>query len=189
MSVARIASRYAKSLLDLAGEQNKLDKVLEDVQSFQEVSKNRDFYLLLKSPVVNGDKKKDIVKALFEGKYDELTMAFLNILINKGRENYLPDVATEFISQYKRLKQVSTVKVTSAGPLTDATKAAIQKKLVESGVTNSNVEMIEQVDPALIGGFILEFDDKIYDASVAHKLEGLKKDFEGNLYISQIMAR
>ena len=189
MSVTRIASRYAKSLIDLAVEQNKLDKILEDVQSFQEVSKNRDFYLLMKSPIVNGDKKKEVVKSLFGGKYDELTLAFLNILISKGREAYLPEVAFEFIEQYKKLKHISTVFVTTASPISDDVKKALHKKLAESDITDEHIEIITQVDPELIGGFVLEFGDKIYDASVAQKLRDLKKEFEDNLYISQIMAR
>ena len=98
----------------MAREQNKLDRVLEDVKSFQTASKNRDFYLLLKSPIVNARKKLSILDALFLDKYDETTMAFLRILVNKGREPYLPEVAEEFIAQYKKIKHISTVKVTTA---------------------------------------------------------------------------
>ena len=188
MSVTRIASRYAKSLIDLAVDGNKLDRVLEDVHSFQEVLKHRDFYLLMKSPIVNNSKKKEIVKELFEGKYDELTMAFLNILISKNREVYLPEIADEFISQYRRIKHISKVKLTTASKLSDKAFEAIKKRLIESSVTDENVEITTKVDPDLVGGFILEFDDKIYNASIRHKLDQLKKEFAENLYISQIIA-
>lgn len=188
MSVARIASRYAKSLIDLAIEGNKLDRVLEDVHSFKEVLKHRDFHLLMKNPVVNNSKKKQIVNQLFEGKYDELTMAFLNILISKNRESYLPEIADEFILQYRKIQHISKVILTTANPVSDATLKTIQEKLVKCEVTDDNVEIISKVDPDLVGGFILEFDDKIYDASVKHKLDQLKKEFAENLYISQIIA-
>ena len=128
MSVTRIASRYAKSLIDLSVEQNKLERILEDVQSFKEVSKNRDFYLLIKSPIVNASKKEDIINSLFEGKYDELTMAFLRILVNKGREAYLPEIADEFVNQYKEIKHISTVKLTTAAPLGAETVSRIKQK-------------------------------------------------------------
>ena len=68
MSSYRIASRYAKSLIDLATEQGKLDKVVEDMTYFAEVSKLRDVAVLLKSPIIKADKKGKVLKAVFGGK-------------------------------------------------------------------------------------------------------------------------
>jgi F-type H+-transporting ATPase subunit delta len=76
MSVIRIASRYAKSLIDLAVEQDKLERVLEDVKTFQKAVSNREFYLLLKSPIINATKKQQIFKALFGDKFDENDQRF-----------------------------------------------------------------------------------------------------------------
>ena len=188
MSAIRIASRYAQSLLELAMEQSKLDRVVEDVKSLKEVLQNRDFYLLMKSPIINGGKKKDIVKEAFGGKYDELTVGFMNILINKNRESYLPEIVNSFIDQYQKIQKISKVKITTAGPLSAENLEAIKSKLLASGVTDSNLDVTTEEDPELVGGFIMEFDDKIYDASLKHKLESLKKEFEENLYISQIIA-
>lgn len=61
----------------------------------------------------------------------------------------------------------------------------LKKKLLESGVTTENLEVETRVNPDLIGGFILEFDQKRYDASVAHKLEELKSSFSKNLYVKE----
>ena len=188
MSVQRIASRYAKSLIDLAQEQGKLERILEDVNSFREVAKHRDFALMLKSPVINSDKKEKIFVQLFGGKYDEMTMAFLRILLRKGREAQLADIANEYILQYKVIKHISTVKLVTAVKLSDETVKTIHGKLVASTATDKNVELITEVDPGLIGGFVIEFEDRLYDASVSHKLDLMKKDFKDNLYISQIMA-
>ncbi len=186
MSVQRIAGRYAKSLIELAQEQGSLDTVIEDLQSFKQVTANRDFLLLLKSPIVNASKKLAIVDSLFAGKYNELTLAFFRILINKGREEYLPEIANEFIRQYKRIKHISTVKVTTASPLSEGMLEILRKKLEDMKETDDHVEVITTVDPSLLGGFVLEFDDKIYDASAAQKLEELKREFQGNVYISQV---
>lgn len=188
MSVQRIASRYAKSLIDLSQEQGKLERTLEDVKSFKKVTENRDFYLLLKSPVVSASKKLSILDALFKGKYDELTNSFLRILVTKGREMYLPEIADEFIAQYKKLKHISTVKVRTATPLSEATLNEIMAKLKASSATDEEIELIAFVDPNLIGGIVLEFEDKIYDASIAHRLDKMHREFGDNLYISQIMA-
>ncbi|PHN03578.1 ATP synthase F1 subunit delta [Flavilitoribacter nigricans] len=188
MSVQRIASRYAKSLIELSQEQGKLEQTLEDVRSFKKATENRDFYLLLKSPVVSTSKKLSILDAIFQGKYDELTMAFLRILVNKGREMYLPEIADEFIDQYKKLKHISTVTVRTATPLSEATLEQILAKLKASKATDDEIELIAVIDPSLIGGIVLEFDDQIYDASIAHKLDKMHREFGDNLYISKIVA-
>ena len=186
MSVTRIASRYAKSLLDLAQEQNKLDRVLGDVEAFKKATEQRDFFLLLKSPIVNPDKKATILKEIFSGKFDELTMAFINIVLRKGREGYLPDIVEEFLSQYRALKNISTVKLTTAKEISEASLNAIRQQLKSSSATEANIEIETAVDPSLIGGFVIEFDDKLYDASVAHKLGQLKKQFSGNQYVNNL---
>ena len=125
---------------------------------------------------------------LFDGKFDELTLAFLDILLKKGREAILPEIAKDFLVQYKAIKHISTVTLTTAAALGKDAVEAIRQKLVASNVTDDNVEIVTKVDENLIGGFVLEFDDKLYDASVKHKLDILSKDFKDNLYISQIMA-
>ena len=178
MSVSRIAGRYAKSLLDLAVEQGKLDTILGDVQSFKEATNNRDLFLMLKSPIINTDKKRSVVNAIFGDRLDQLTSAFVNIILTKGREEYLPEICDEFVNQYRGLKNITSATVTSAVALNDATLAKIKSKIM-SEMTNGagEVEVITKVDPALIGGFVIEVGDKLYDASVAHKLGKLRKEF------------
>ena len=188
MSVTRIASRYAKSLIDLAQEQNKLERVKEDVESFLEVTKVRDFYMFIKSPIVNPSKKKSVLHQLFDGKYDPMTTTFLDILLRKGRERYLPEIAREFLAQYKIIKHISTVKLTTAVAVSDQTVEIIRKQLEESNITDDNVEIMTEVDPEIKGGFKLEIDDKLVDASIAYRIERLRKEFDKNLYISQIIA-
>ena len=186
MSVIRIASRYAKSLLDLAKEQGKLDRVLTDVKTLQSAASNRDLYLMLKSPIINGGKKKQIIDALFADKFDILTMSFMNIVVNKGREDALPEIANEFVTQYKKLNQISTAKVTSAQPLSEAALEKIKAKLLSSNLTSNDVDIVTAVDPSLLGGFVIEIGDKLYDSSVAHKLNKLRKEFTGNAYKSSM---
>lgn len=185
MSVIRIATRYAKSLIDLAQEQNKLDRILEDIESFQEATNNRDFYLLLKSPIINTDKKLEIFRILFDESFDELTMAFMDIILKKGREQQLPEIAAEFIAQYKEINHIQTVKLTTAQSLSEEVVERIKSKLEDSKVTDDHIEIVTAVDPELIGGFVLEFDNRLYDASVAHKLDQLKKDFSKNDFLKK----
>ncbi len=73
--------------------------------------------------------------------------------------------------------------VITAAEMSDAVLADLKKKLLESEVTSDNLEILTKVDPNLIGGFVLEFDNKRYDASISHKLEELRSAFSKNLYI------
>lgn len=190
MSATKIASRYAKSLIQLAQEQDKLERIREDVESFHGLLKSsRDFYVFLKSPVIQASKKKMILQKLFTGKYDVLTVKFLEILTQKQREFYLPEIAKQFMVQYRNLRHISTAVVTVAKELSEANQKALKEKLEASGVAYENVEIVVKKDPDLMGGFILEFGDFVYDASVAHKLDSLKKQFRGNLYESKVSAR
>lgn len=185
MSVTRIATRYAKSLIDLAIEQGKLEQVSADMNTLGTAAKNRDLYLFLKSPIIHADKKNAALEVIFKGKLDGLTMSYLTLLVNKGREAYVPEIAEEFAEQYKTLKKITSVTVTTAAPLSDAVLAELKKKLLASGVTSENLDIETKVDPELIGGFVLEFDHKRYDASVAHKLDELRATFSKNLYVRE----
>lgn len=190
MSVARIASRYAKTLVDLSIQQNKLERVLKDVESFKKITdESRDFYNFLKTPIIHKDKKQSIIKDLFEKDYDDLKMKFLLLLIAKQRERFLPEIAREFLIQYKELKNITTVRITSAVELSEATLKKIEQKLVGGDLKGEKIEFETYVEPELIGGVIVEFDDQIYDASVAHRLNDYKKNFSENLYVSLIQKR
>jgi len=186
MSLSKIATRYAKSLIDLAKERKELDKVHEDVLLFQEVAKNKDFKSLLKSPIVNADKKRKVFDAIFGGKTTDLVTKFMEIVLNKGRESALPAIMNAFITQYKVLKNISDLKITSATELTAEAVEAIKQKLIAEKAISKDVDVITEVNPKLLGGMILEFGGQLYDASVARKLSALRKDFTGNLYVSQI---
>ena len=187
MSELRISQRYAKALMDLAQERGKVSPVLEDIKSFEKVAQNRDFYLMLQSPIVTADKKKAIIDKIFGGKIDDITLGFINLCITKGREAVLPEMATAFINDYKKEQGVISIKVTTAAALTADTLAAIKNKIIADVPYAKEVEVETVINTALIGGYIVEFGDKLYDTSVARKLEDLKKGFEGNVYESKMV--
>ena len=130
----------------------------------------------------NAGKKADIFNALFEGKVNKLTKAFFDICLRKGREGYLPEIAGEFLNQYKRMKGISSVKLTTAAPISAATIESIKSKLLASEVTDQSVEIETNVDESLIGGFVVQIGDKLIDASVSHKLAQLAKSMTNKKY-------
>jgi F-type H+-transporting ATPase subunit delta len=182
----RLASRYAKSLLDLSIEKGQLEQVYADMQWLQAVCKsNRDFVNMLKSPVISGDKKIKIVGAVAAGKLSKLTTAFNTLLTKKNRESSLPEIANAFISQYKEYKNIYTVKLTTATPVSDATRDAIITQVKKTG-SYENIELEEKVDKNIIGGFVLQVGDKLIDVSIAYDLKNIAKQFENNDFIYKI---
>ncbi len=183
MSINKIAGRYAKSLLDLAVDQNNLEAVKSDIEGFNKAVENRDFLLMLKSPIINATKKEQIFKALFDGKFQPLTSAFITLILKKGRETVLPEIAKEFLVQYKERIGLTTIKLTTATPIDAANLAEIKSRLIASKETAKDVEIITAVNPDIIGGFTLHIGDKLFDNSIANKLAQIKKTVNTNEFV------
>jgi F-type H+-transporting ATPase subunit delta len=190
MSAKSVSSRYARSLIELAQEQKKLDQIFDDVKYLKKLMKNRELFVMLKSPVIPGDKKMKVMDRLMREMIDDLTMRFVQLVIRKEREELLPYIMNEFIDQYKDIKNISTVRIRSADKLSDESIEKIKQKLWDQKMADGEIEIIEQVDPNLIGGFVLEFDGYRYDASISWKMADIrKKNYGKNLYESKVIAR
>ena len=182
----RLATRYAKSLIDLSIEKSQLEKVFADMQWLQTVCKgSRDFVNVLRSPIIKSDKKEKIVDAVTAGKVSELTAIFTRMLVRKGRESNLPEIITAFINQYKEYKHIYTVKLTTAAPISDELKNAIVKK-IRSVSEMQSIELETSVNENLIGGFILQAGDKLVDTSLAYALKEIAKQFDNNDFVYKI---
>jgi F-type H+-transporting ATPase subunit delta len=185
MQNPRLAARYAKSLLDLAVEQNQLDAVYADMKFLQQVNKsNPDFVAMLRSPIITSDKKDKIIDAIIGNKVCKLTMLFINLLTTKTRESNMPEIVTAFIQQYNALKNIQTVKLTTATPISEELKQSIVAKVRSS--TSTAVEIETSVKEELIGGFKLEVGGTLIDASILRDLNDVKKQFLNNEYIHKI---
>ena len=182
----RLASRYAKSLIDLALERGELEKIFEDMQWLQQVIKGSpDFANLLRSPIIKGDKKEKIVEAIIANRVTNITSLFIRLLIAKGRESSLPEMITSFISQYKEHKNIHPVKLTTATPINENLKKAIIDQIKKTS-DMQNIELEAVVNENLIGGFVLEAGDKLVDASIAYDLKQIARQFENNDFIYKI---
>ena len=181
MSGYRIASRYAKSLLELAVEKGQLEEVNKDMAMLSDLTKeNRDFTLMLKSPIVTHDKKLSILNEVFRGKVNDLSLSIFAILTKKHREGYLPQIAKEFHHMYNVYNGIEEATVITTLPLDDKTKAKFEK--VVKSISNKEIELIEVVDESLIGGFILKIGDRQIDDSVSSRLKALRVNFAKNHY-------
>jgi len=182
----RLASRYARALLDLAVEKDQLEQVYADMQVLKQICKgNRDFVNLLRSPVIKADAKKKIIEAVTKGKVSALTAAFNALLTGKGRESNLPEIITAFISQYKEYKNIHIVKLTTVFPLSAGLREEIIARVKKAGDFHT-IELEEKVDEDLIGGFVLQVGDKLIDASISYDLYTIARQFENNDFIYKI---
>lgn len=186
MADQRVAARYAKSLLDLGKEMGTLDSVKEDMDLLSKtMAESRELRLLLRNPIVKHDKKLAILKAIFSGKVSDMTMRFFTILTEKNRESALEGMGTEFQVQYNAMQGIQMAEVTSATPLTPASRTEIEKLVTQqTGLTE--VKLTEKVDASLIGGFILRVGDNQLDDSVRTSLRKMRISLQENTYQQKI---
>ena len=182
----RLATRYAKSLIDLATEKGQLEVVYADMKYLEAVCRqSKDFVNLLKSPIIKADQKNTIVTAVTKGKVSDLTASFNNLLVKKGRESDLPEIAFAFVDQYNQIKGIHRVKLTTAVEVSAELKKSIEIKLQkEKGL--GIVELETATDDRLIGGFVLEFNNNLVDASILRDLKDIKKQFVKNLFVQNL---
>jgi F-type H+-transporting ATPase subunit delta len=177
MSEIQVATRYAKSLIDLAGEQSAVETIKKDIELFLATCRaNPELQAILKNPIISLDKKANILDGLFSGKVHDMILSFFRIVVRKGRAEILFATAKEFITQYNVIKNVVKATVTSASPLSQENISQIEDVVKKS--TNGEVILTSIVDPKLIGGFILKVGDKQFDTSISSKLNKLRKEFE-----------
>jgi F-type H+-transporting ATPase subunit delta len=146
-------------------------------------SGNRDLSLLLSSPVVSGDKKMAVLRAVFTS-WSSTTSAFVSLIVSKGRESELAAIAAAFIDQVNTLRGIHQAEVISAVELDEKAKTAVLK--IAESIADGKVNLKEQINPDLIGGFILRVNGKEYNSSVIGKLNKIKKDFSKNPYVPSL---
>jgi F-type H+-transporting ATPase subunit delta len=178
----RVASRYAKSLLNLSIERGVLDDVYKDMALFKEVCRmNRDFVLMLRNPIITHDKKKAVLYALFKDKVTPSTLAIFDIITRKNRESYLPGIAESFEIQYRQHKGIEKALLITSTPLTPAMRKQFSDMIAKR--TGKEIELEEKVDPSIIGGYVLKMGDLQMDNSVIAKLKAMSYDFTDESYI------
>jgi len=182
MSYTKITLRYAAAFFDLATEKGLVEKASEDMALLGKVcTSNHDFVRMLQNPVIHADKKKKVIDQIFGDSVNKMSLSFMNLMIRKRRERYLPSIADAFNELYKVSKGIKTAFVSSAVSLSANEKTGILE--IIGKLTDKKIDLVESTDEDLIGGFVINVDDFQVDQSIASKIKELKKDFEKNLFI------
>ena len=186
MRQPKVAQRYAKALFDLALETSQLEVVKNDIETIRGV-KNEEMLIVFRSPVINEDKKISIFEAIFDDNISKLTSAFFKLVFRKGRMIALPEILESFDAQYRAYHRIQIIEVTTAIPVGEDILLYIRNKMKDlPRWKDSKLEMKSIVNESVIGGFVLQSDDILYDASIRHDLMVIKKQFIENMYVQKL---
>lgn len=178
MAGERAAVRYAKAVLDLAQSQNAADAINKDmVTIYQTISENQELNDFLQNPVVRSSVKQAALAEVFKGT-QSLTGKLVETLMANKRIALLGAVAKSYTQLFAQLQGSQIAKVTTAVPLSADLEVKVLAKVKELTGKEAQIENI--VDESILGGFILRVGDIQYNASVANKLNRLKREFTLN---------
>lgn len=184
MKHSLLVHRYAKAFLELAIQNELVDKALNDLLLVKTtIEGNKELDLLIHQPFVSKERKTNIINRLFADRVSKITLNLVNLLIEKNRDSIITNVYDEYYELYLDYKKIAVVTVTSAVALDEKTTDRIVNILKHKIVKKDTVEIRNLVDKNIIGGFIVKYNDYVYDASIVHTLKRLHTDFEENLFV------
>ena len=174
MNTNRISVRYAKALFELALEENKAEKVNNDMLLFSIVSVEPEFQSFLENPVIFPSKKQEIFNKIFKNYTQELSLTFFKLLSEKNREIFLSAIARNYSNFYRKHFGIKSVELVTSFQADQKLKDTIKNIIATEFKTK--VDLKDKVHPEIIGGFILTVEGIQYDASVSSSLKNIKKE-------------
>ena len=172
MDIGVISVRYARALLKSATDQRLDDQVYTEMQllakSYLEVPQLRH---TIDNPMLSKDSKEQLLLTAVGGSPTELTKAFIQLVLKEGREPVMQFIANSFVTLYRQQKNIIRGRLITAARVSAQTEQKM-RQMVESK-TQGPVEFETDVNPDIIGGFILEYDTYRMDASVKSKLNNI----------------
>lgn len=176
--MAKLVSKiYGEALFEAALEsgEDKAAALLEEIAAVEKIlEENPRFDALMKHPGIPKHEKLQVMDTVFRGRVSDEFANFLNIIVSKERYGELQAVFSYFTDKVKERRKIGVARVTAAQELTDAQKAAVEAKLLETGGYRQ-MEMYFNTDASLIGGMVIRIGDRVVDSSIRTKLDGLTK--------------
>jgi F-type H+-transporting ATPase subunit delta len=173
--MSRAAIRYAKAILETAVSSGNTVQVNDDMKSIvTAISGNQELSDFLASPIISSEVKMNALLEVFASVQSE-TKALFRLLQENKRFEILEPIASQFNQLFDIMNGVEVAKVTTAFPITPELESKVLAKIAE--ISNKKITIENIVDPSIIGGFVLRIGDKQYNASVANRLQELKREF------------
>lgn len=177
MNNGKISVRYARALFESALEKKLLDRVYQDMVFILDICSLPEMKEFLNSPIIVPTKKIEILHKITDKKIDNLTLSFIDLVVNKERESFLPSIARTFKHETKQFRGITESVLTTAVKVGPEIRQQISDLI--SGLFKTKVELTEIVNKEIIGGFILKIEDNYIDASVKNKLRKIEKELKG----------
>ncbi|TBX71260.1 ATP synthase F1 subunit delta [Flavobacterium silvisoli] len=175
MGMSRAAIRYAKAILETAVSNGNAAKVNDDMLSIvATVAGSAELSEFLSSPITSSEVKMSALKEVFANVQSETNSLFRLLQENK-RFEILAAIASQFNAQFDEMNGIEVAKITTAFPITADLEKQVLAKIAT--ISDKKITVENVVDPSIIGGFILRIGDKQYNASVANRLQELKREF------------
>jgi F-type H+-transporting ATPase subunit delta len=169
-----ISLRYAKALIELSNEKQLTDAVYSDMLEIQSLLfESPELSDFLRTPQVDDRTKSRLINKIFSGHFQDITVKFFNLLIRKGRSKFVIYIVHQFVILYREQSGIVPASIKTAVGMSDKTKQQIIEK-IRRATGKNKIELTEQIDKSLLGGFILSYDGNSYDASIKHKLEKIR---------------
>ncbi|WP_300564701.1 ATP synthase F1 subunit delta [Flavobacterium sp.] len=174
MSSTRAAIRYAKAILDMANSKSAANEVSQDMTLIATTIKgNLELNTFIQNPTIKVEVKESALLEVFAS-VNNVTKGLFHLLLENKRFEILESIAVEYNKLFDEANGVEVAKVTTAIAITPELEAKVLAKIKE--FSNKKVTIENIVDTSIIGGFILRIGDKQYNASVANRLQVLKRE-------------
>ena len=180
MDESRIAVRYARALFQLATQVGQVEAVRHDLNELTGLTQSSpEFLLFLQSPLIRASAKKEMFHKLFSDTIQPITVDFFILLVDHKREPYLPSVGRMFNQLFKHENKIIDGKVTSVKRMEKDAAATLSAWIASE--FDATVELTQEINENLIGGFILQVDDVQLDMSMSTQLKEVRNDLKGSL--------
>ena len=171
---SRAAIRYAKAIYEIADEENFIKEIFNDMIRINKLNRDSsDFKNLLSNSIIDNFDKKKAILSLLE-KNNSITEKLLDLLIHNKRVAIISDIASCFIQLYNKKNNIKEAIVITASPIDkDLEKKVLSQIKIPAA---KSINLINLVDSSIIGGFIIRYDGKEYNASIKQNLKNLKTE-------------
>ena len=171
---SRAAIRYAKAIYEIADEENFIKEIFNDMITINKLNRDSsDFKNLLSNSIIDNFDKKKAILSLLE-KTNSITEKLLDLLIHNKRVSIISDIASCFIHLYNKNNNIKEAIVITASPIDkDLEKRILSQIKIPAA---KSINLINLVDSSIIGGFIIRYDGKEYNASIKQNLKNLKTE-------------
>lgn len=180
MSNKKVARRYTLALFELTEDLKLTGKIVNDfLDLINSIKNSKELALFLKTPIINSLKKGKVLDDMLKGRFNDLTIKFINILVKKERENLLYDICNDFLDLVNEKRGIVKANIRTAIEISDKDKKYLTEMIAK--YTGKEVHADFTVDKSIKGGFVAQIEDKIIDASIIRQLQLLREQFtKGN---------